>query len=189
MSAAGAESMGDVYAGALAEAAEAKGSLAEVGEEMASFATTWRRQKDVRDFFLSGAVQKDAKEKAIESAFRGKASETIANFLQVMLRRDRLWLVPEVADALQRILDRRGNRVPVTIVTATPLASDQVQAIAARLRASIGKEPVMTQEVRPALLGGAVLRVGDVVADGSVRRRLIELRDQIVHSAESAVSA
>jgi F-type H+-transporting ATPase subunit delta len=181
--------MGDVYATALAEAAEAKGALAEVGEEMASFAGTWRQRKDVRDFFLSGAVQRDAKERAIEAAFRGKASDLIANFLQVLLRRDRLWLLPDVADALRKILDRRGNRVPVTIVTATPLAADQVAAIAARLRSSIGKEPVLTQEVKPALLGGAVLRVGDVVADASVRRRLSELRAQIVSSAEAAVSA
>jgi F-type H+-transporting ATPase subunit delta len=189
VSASGAESMGEVYAGALAQAAEEKGQLVAVGEEMAAFAKVWDERKDVRDFFLSGAVQKDAKKKALEKSLRGKASDLLADFLQVLLHRDRLWLLEPVAESMRRILDRRGNRVPVTITTATPLAPEQVDAIVARLRASLGKEPVVTQEVKPGLIGGAVLRVGDVVADGSVRRKLSELRSRIVRSAESAVSA
>ena len=189
MSASGSESMGEVYATALAEAAEEKRALEDVGEEVASFAKTWAERRDVRNFFLSGAIQKDAKEKAIESALRGRASDLFTDFLQVLLHRNRLWLLPDAADAFRKILDRRGNRVPVTITTATPLAPEELQAISARLRAAIGKEPMVTQDVKPALLGGAILRVGDVVADGSVRRKLQELRSRIVRSAESAVKA
>jgi F-type H+-transporting ATPase subunit delta len=189
MSASGAESMGEVYATALAEAALEKGALEDVGEEMASFAKTWDERRDVRNFFLSGAIQKDAKQKAVEAAFRGKASDLFADFLQVLLHRGRLWLLPDAADAFRKILDRRGNRVPVTITTATPLSADQLQAITLRLRAAIGKEPMVTQEVKPALVGGAILRVGDVVADGSVRKKLSELRSRIVRSVETVVQA
>ena len=188
MSAAGAESMGDVYASALAEAAEGAGVLREVGEQTEAFAKAWHENKRTRDFFLSGSVQREEKEQAIEKALRGNAQDLMVNFLQVLLHRDRLWMLPSVAGALTKILDRRANRVPVTITTATALPADQVASIVARLRASIGKDPVVTQEVKPALLGGAVLRVGDVVADGSVRHKLVELRSRIARSAESAVT-
>jgi len=180
--------MGVVYATALAEAAEAAGVLPAVGEETEAFAKAWRENKNTRDFFLSGAVQRHEKEQAIEKAMRGRAQDLMVNFLQILLWRDRLWLLPEIGGALTKILDRRGNRVPVRITTATPLPPDQVASIVTRLRASLGKEPIVAQEVNPSLLGGAVLRVGDVVADGSVRRKLVELRSRIVRSAESAVT-
>ena len=189
MSARGDETQGGIYAEALAEAAEERGVLAAVGEELGAFAAVWDGRAEVRAFFLSGAVRREAKHAALDATFRGRASDLFADFLHVLLRRGRMWLVPDAADAFRKILDTRLGRVRVTLSTAAPLAPEELQAISARLRAAIGKEPMVTQEVKPALLGGAILRVGDVVADGSVRRKLQELRSRIVRSAESAVSA
>jgi F-type H+-transporting ATPase subunit delta len=175
----GTETLGAVYAHALAEAAEAKGALEPVGEELLAFAASWRAEPKVRTFFLSSAVKRDAKHAAIDRTFRGKASDLFADFLHVLLERQRLALLPEAADAYETVLDRRLGRVRVSLATATPLPPDAVEAVRARLEASLGKKPVLSHVVRPALLGGAVLRVGDVVADGSVRRRLVELRDRL----------
>jgi F-type H+-transporting ATPase subunit delta len=171
-----AASIGAVYAEALAGAADAKGALEPVGDELDAFATLWRKDADVRTFFLSGAIPAEAKRKAIAVLTHARASETFTGFLSVLARRNRLWLVPAVADAYRRILDVRTNRVPVTLSTAAPVSPADLDAWRARLRASLGKEPVLVHEVKPALIGGAVLRVGDTVADGSVRRRLVELR-------------
>src|SRR5207253_11251153 len=90
--------------------------------------------------------------------------------------------------AFRAILDRKLGRVPVTLSTAAPLAPGQLERISARLKAALGKEPVMAHEVRPALLGGAVLRVGDVVADGSVRRSLADLRARIERAGALTVA-
>ena len=65
----------------------------------------------------------------------------------------------------------------------------ETAAFTERLRAAIGKEPVLTHHVRPGLIGGAVLRVGDVVADGSVRRRLTELTSRIRLAGDHALAA
>jgi F-type H+-transporting ATPase subunit delta len=167
--------MGGVYAHALAGAAEAKGLLAEAGDQLAAFDALWRRDAQVRAFFLSGAVARAAKERAVESAFRGRASDVFADFLRVLLARNRLWLLPDVAVGYAALLDKRLGRVRVTITTAAPASAAEVAAWRDRLAAATGKQPIVEHLVRPALVGGAVIRVGDVVADGSVRRRLVEI--------------
>lgn len=168
--------LSSVYAEALAAAAEARGELPLVGEELAGFAAAWRRHGDLRAFFLSGAVSREAKRRALERVAAGRTSATFADFLQVLLRRTRLFLLPEVAQAFAALLDRRLNRVPVLLTTAAPMADADLDAWRGRLRDALRKDPILTHEVRPALIGGAVLRVGDLVADGSVRRRLADLR-------------
>ncbi|MFO0932789.1 MAG: ATP synthase F1 subunit delta [Planctomycetota bacterium] len=172
-----------VYADALAGAADARGLLAQVGEELEGFAALWSRDADVRNFFLSGAIGRDAKAKALDAVTVGKTSETFSSFLQVLLQRARLWALPETAGAYRKILDRRLGRVPVALATAAPVSPADLEAWRARLAAALGKEPVLTHEVKPALIGGAVLRVGDTVADGSVRRRLLDLRSRFAKAA------
>jgi F-type H+-transporting ATPase subunit delta len=172
-----------VYADALAGAAEARGLLAQVGEELEGFAAVWGREAHVRNFFLSGAIGRDAKAKALDAVTVGTTSETFGSFLRVLLHRSRLWALPETAEAYRKLLDRRLGRVPVVLSTASPVAPADLEAWRVRLAAALGKEPVITHEVKPALIGGAVLRVGDTVADGSVRRRLVDLRSRFAKAA------
>jgi len=179
VSARGTESLSIVYAEALAEAAEAQGLLEEVGRDLGAFAAQWRAGRELEAFFMSGAIRRDEKGRALEAVFRTRTPKVFADFLQVLLKRNRMWLLPRASDAYGRILDRKLGRVPVTVVTAAPVSEADLEGWRVRIRASIGKEPVLSHEVRPALIGGAVLRVGDTVADGSVRRRLSELRARI----------
>ncbi len=189
MSGARGEPLGAVYAEALAQAAQARGSLVEVAAEVADTARAWEQDADFRTFFLSGAIHRTAKAKALDRVFRGRASDLTTDFLHVMLRRGRLRFLPDVAAAMGRLLDVRLGRMPVTLETAVEVGAEDLEGLRARIRAAIGKEPVLKPRVRPALIGGAVLRVGDVVADGSVRRRLADLRDRTILAARAAVAS
>ncbi len=179
MSARGTESLGTVYAEALAEAADAQGLLEEVGADLETFAAQWRTGRELEAFFRSGAIRRDEKSRALDAVFRSRTAKVFGDFLQVLLKRNRMWLLPRASDAYGKILDRKLGRVPVRVVTAAPVSDADLEGWRVRIRAAIGKEPVLSHEVRPALIGGAVIRVGDTVADGSVRRRLLELRARI----------
>jgi F-type H+-transporting ATPase subunit delta len=181
--------MGAVYAQALAEAAEAKGLLVEAGAELAAFAASWRRESSVRAFFLSGAIPRPAKEGAVEHGFRGKASDVFVDFLRVLLARNRTWLVPHAADAYAKLLDQRLGRVHVTITTAAPVTPGDLEALGRKVKAATGLEPVLEHRVRPALVGGAVVRVGDFVADGSVRRHLKEIEARLRRAGRVAIAS
>ena len=179
MSTRGTEGLGAIYAEALAEAADAQGVLVGVGAELAAFAAQWRAHKTLRAFFLSGAIRRDAKAATIDRVFRGNASDLFADFLHVLLRRNRLFTLPDADTAFTKLLDARLGRVAVTITTAAPATEAELEGWTARLAAAIGKTPVLTHHVRPGIIGGAIVRVGDTVTDGSVRRRLVALRRRI----------
>jgi F-type H+-transporting ATPase subunit delta len=175
------------YAEALAAVAPGKDDATDVGERLAALASAWRRDRTISAFFLSGAVARDAKRGAIER-LRPTVGPLLSNFLRVLLRRNRLSLLPDVADAFERILDRRLGRVRVVLETATPPSDSDVASWRRRLAEAVRREPVLTHRVRPALIGGAVLRVGDVIADGSVRRRLADLRDRALRASRERSS-
>jgi F-type H+-transporting ATPase subunit delta len=76
--------------------------------------------------------------------------------------------------------DKLRNRIPVRLSTATPLTPTSLEQIAQRLRAKLGGEPIFQQETDPSLIGGAVLRIGDTVYDGSIANQLHNLRQQML---------
>jgi F-type H+-transporting ATPase subunit delta len=72
------------------------------------------------------------------------------------------------------------------VTSAVPLPDDQREQLRQELRAKYNKEPVLTTQVNPALLGGVVIRVGDWIYDASVRTRLETLRKQLTERRSHA---
>ena len=68
----------------------------------------------------------------------------------------------------------RRNRIPIELTTAAPVNPEMARQIVERIRATLGGEPVFEQKIDPELIGGAVLRIGDIVYDGSIANQLRE---------------
>jgi F-type H+-transporting ATPase subunit delta len=179
-----------IYAEALAAAAEAKGLLDQVGEELKALsAGRGTAGSLVAAFFGSSAVRREQKAAKIEAAFRGRTSDLFVDFLLVLLRRNRLGLVEDVHAAYGAILDRRGAKVRVTLTTAADVGPGDLDAWTARMRPLLGgREPVVRHRTDPALIAGMVLRTGDWVADGSARRVLKELRERLARAGRAPLA-
>ena len=110
----------------------------------------------------------------------GSLSGGVQNFLQVMADNHRLPLLPAVHEQFQALKANLQRTIDVDVVTAAPLS----EALRARLTAALGKR--LGRDVRvavtidPTLLGGAVIRAGDTVIDGSLRGRLNKLADALL---------
>lgn len=170
------------YAEALFQASEAAGGLdaaREAGDALTAIAEAWKEDRRLRGFFLSSDVGGSEKRAALD-LLGARLPRLTANFLRLVLQKGRLALLPDVAHALAARLDQRLGRVPVSVITAVPMPADKMALWTERLRAAVGREPVVKNVVRPELVGGAVVRIGDTVADGSVRRRLADLARRIV---------
>ena len=95
-----------------------------------------------------------------------------ANFLKLLIENDRLSLMPEIADRFERLKDAAENTVDVTITSATALGDGEVSQITQALKSRLGREVNVTTTTNEDLIGGAVIRAGDFVIDGSVRSQL-----------------
>ena len=106
-----------------------------------------------------------------DSVFAG-GSQHGTNFLKLLLENGRVVALPEMADQFEALKAKVENSVDAVITSAAPLSEAQENKIAATLRERLGREVRISTEVDENLIGGAVIRAGDVVIDGSLRARL-----------------
>ena len=113
------------------------------------------------------------------SVFAG-GSRQGTNFLKLLLEYDRVVVLPEIADHFETLKARVENSIDVTVRSATELSEAQKSDIVAALKKRFGREVVLETEIDENLIGGAVIRAGDVVIDGSLQARLQGLANALV---------
>lgn len=124
---------------------------------------------------MSPRVTKAAKAKLIAAALP-KAPAEFVRFLQAVVKRGRQGLLRDIADEYLKLVDIKMDRVRARVVLARKADEAEQKAIAAALSKALGKTAIATYGVDPELLGGASIRVGDRVFDGTVKRRMQTLR-------------
>jgi F-type H+-transporting ATPase subunit delta len=128
----------------------------------------------------SPRVSKTAKSQILERALKGEAPREFVRFLQAVVRRGRQGLLPEIAQEYQVLLDQKLNRVHAGVTLSDePDARTQKQVVE-RLTKALGREVRAYFRSDPKILGGVVVRVGDRIFDGSVRRRLTALQRRML---------
>lgn len=133
----------------------------------------------------SPRVAKATKAALLARALSGVAPVEFVRFLQAVVRRGRQGLLAEIALEYQRLLDVKLNRVHAGVtLAATPDARLETQ-IVERLTDALGREVRAHFRTDRAILGGVVVRVGDRVFDGSLRRRVATLRRQLLAGDEA----
>jgi F-type H+-transporting ATPase subunit delta len=94
------------------------------------------------------------------------------NFVQTLAENRRLAYLPEISTLFDELKDEAEGVIDVTVTSAAPLDKAQREALAAALQRRLKRQVRLHTETDPSLIGGAVLRAGDLVIDGSVRSRL-----------------
>lgn len=94
------------------------------------------------------------------------------NFLKLLADNRRLGFLPEIARRFQVLKDEAEGLVDVQVTTAAPVAGNELHEITAALEKRFGRKVRVHASVDPALIGGAVVRAGDLVIDGSLKSRL-----------------
>jgi F-type H+-transporting ATPase subunit delta len=94
-------------------------------------------------------------------------------------------LIPEIASEYRLLIDESENRVHATVTVAIEPTQPERDALARQLSRLLGKRVVPHISLNPAILGGVIVKVGDTVMDGSVRRRLAVLKQRMLMTARS----
>ena len=110
---------------------------------------------------------------------KDRFDDSFTNFLKVLITNGRLELMPEIALQYEQYRRESEQRIRVEVVSAKPMEDAETGKLAERLKARFGREVDMHVEVDESLIGGAVIRAGDKVIDGSVRGRLEQLGRRI----------
>jgi F-type H+-transporting ATPase subunit delta len=128
----------------------------------------------------SPRVSKGAKAKILARALEGEVPPEFVRFLQAVVRRGRQGLLPEIAQEYQALLDEKLNRVHAGVTLAEEADARTQKQVVERLTKALGREVRAFFRSDPRILGGVVVRVGDRIFDGSVRRRLTALQRRML---------
>jgi F-type H+-transporting ATPase subunit delta len=162
------------YAEALFAAGEKYGELID------AVAGAVQADQRIATVLESPRVSKTAKAQILEKALKGEAPKEFVRFLQAVVRRGRQGLLAEIAQEYLVLLDTKLNRVHAGVTLADePDARTQKQVVD-RLTKALGREVRAFFRSDPKILGGVVVRVGDRIYDGSVRRRLTALQRRML---------
>jgi F-type H+-transporting ATPase subunit delta len=168
------------YANALADIALAQGAAEPAAKQLADFGAAYAESAELRNFLASPAVGREAKHGVIEKILaRLGASKIIRNFLFVIVDHRRTVIVPEMVARFQEVVRQRQGIADAEVRSAVELSAAQKAEVAQMLARLTGKRVETKYALDAALLGGAVVRIGDTVYDGSLRHRLDEMRTRL----------
>ena len=168
------------YANALADVVLPQGAAEPTRKQLADFEAAYAESAELRNFMASPAVPREAKHGVIEKLVaRLGASRIIRNFLFVVVDNQRTHLLPEIEASFEQVLRQRQGVAEAEVSSAAPLNDKQKTALLRNLESVTGKKIQTNYSLNPELLGGAVVRVGDTIYDGSVRNQLNRLRERL----------
>ncbi len=136
--------------------------------------------KALRNFLEAPQVSAGEKNVVLGKALSDKAPRPFVLFVQKLVSNRRQMLLPEIAVEYHNLLDAAAGRVHARVTVAREYDDAAREALKAALTTALKKTVVAHVSVDPRILGGVVVRVGDTVMDGSVKRRLSKLRDTLL---------
>lgn len=173
------ETIAGNYAEALFSLGEKSGRSAEYAELLDAVAGAVEASPRVAAVLMSPKIPRDVKIRLLTGAV-AKAPQEFRLFLAAVVKRGRQGLLSLIATEYMSLLDLKLNRIRAGITLAREPNEQLRQQITRSLEARLGKEVVPTWMVDPDILGGVIVRLGDRVLDGSVKRRITRLRRQLV---------
>jgi F-type H+-transporting ATPase subunit delta len=168
------------YARALLDVVIKEGNPEQVEEELATLAGLFAGSSELQKALANPAVPVPAKRKVVESIVsRTQPTPALGKLLLMLADRDRLTLIPELAEVYRERLMEHRQVIRAEVTTAVPISADRVAQFEKRIAAATGRRVTMTASVDPSLIGGAVARVGSIVYDGSIATQLSKMRERL----------
>ncbi len=174
------------YAQALFEVANEAGTLDSWSEALAA-ASDLMADGQVVTFLRDPALDDPKRLEFLKGLFDkagisvlGGADAKGMNFLRVLVDNGRVNVLPEIAEQYEALKAQVQNTVDVTVTSATPVSDDRLKAISAALEKRLGRDVNIATEIDETLIGGAVIKAGDIVIDGSMRARLAGLTNALI---------
>jgi F-type H+-transporting ATPase subunit delta len=146
--------------------------------EMMALKEVLRLNPDFEKFLLSLQFTLTEKHTMIERVLGESFSSDVKNFIRLLLEKERIDCLNDILEYV-RITHSYGDRVEAVLKTTYPLDLDVIEGLKQKLETKVGKKINLYIDLDPDLLGGIYVRVGNRVFDGSVRKRLEDLRAKL----------
>ncbi len=171
-----------VYAQSLLELAQEKGDPDVIRQELDSLKSVFIAYPGFLIFFQSPRISQKQKMQLLDQSFSSYYDKFLINLLKLLIRKRREGQILNIIEAYQSLLDDKNNRMHIWLKTALEADEAFITQIEKIITEKFSKKAIVHNEVDESIIGGLLLRVGDYVADISVRNELEKIRQRIISS-------
>jgi F-type H+-transporting ATPase subunit delta len=164
------------YAQALLNIAQAEGVLSTVTSQMSAFTNAMTTSPELASALTDQFIPVERRQSVVQNLLGDKAHPVTTNLLAMIVGAGRAKDLHSIVSALQGAAASEEGKVAGEVRSASPLSADQQDRITAAVSKRLGKTVSLTFLVDPSVVGGVITKVGDTVIDGTVRRRIEQLK-------------
>lgn len=168
------------YARAIFELAQAE-STQDKWTEVLALLSVIVENADMREALDSPKLSAEQKAELLIDVCNGELSDENRNAIKLLAENGRLGLLPEIANLYEAFRAEAESKLEATVTSAFPLTDAQQTAIAEALKKKLGCDITLVTQTDESLIGGVVIRAGDLVIDGSTQARLSALSQSLSH--------
>ena len=170
------------YAETLLILAKKDGQQEQWGTLIDAIGVAMREDRTLKTFLESPKIAASQKIEILAKALGERVPPLFLRFLETVVAKRRQMLIPVIASEYRALIDESEDRVHANVTVAREPAEGEKDALAKQLSRVLGKRVVPHISLNPAILGGLIVKIGDTVMDGSVRRRLATLRSRMLET-------
>lgn len=168
----------NVYARALFESARDANTLEATAADLESFAVAMEASRELTAVMYNPRIDTDTKKKVVAQLTEG-GDRIFVNGINLLIDKRHSDLLFDLNEQYQRLLKKEQNVVEVEVTSAVDLPEETVAGIRRRIEESTGKKVEIKMTVREDIIGGLILRFGDVIVDSSLQAKLEQLRSRL----------
>lgn len=169
------DTLATIYARSLYELAEESGGrdmVLELADELEQVIELLASEHSLDALFSSPVIDTDRRSTTIRTIFELRVTDLLLRFMLILNANGRLGHLGLIQVAYDQLVQDAFGRIEVDVITASPIDEATLARIGERIKAAMGKDPVLHPSTSPAIIGGIQLRIGDELLDGSVATKL-----------------
>ncbi len=167
------------YANALFELALEEQLIDQILAEYEFVANSYDEFPEFLNIINSPKVSADDKKKIIDDIYGTQVSELLTNFLKLLIDKKRSDVMVEVYGDYKKLVEAQKGLVVAKVESVIPLEANEIKNLEAKLNQVTGKTVTVNNVINPDIMGGLVVKVGDKVIDGSIKRKLENLKHEL----------
>ena len=176
------QEIAEVYARSLFEVAQEHDALDEIHEQLGEFADELSGNRELQVFFFSPYFSSEEKKDGVAKVIEG-GNEYFVRFLELLAEKHRVPALFRIRREFDELWAEEHRLLEVSVTSAVELDEETVKGIGNKIEEQTGRRVELSANVDPDVIGGLVIRVGNMVLDASVRNRLERLRRQVAAAA------
>jgi F-type H+-transporting ATPase subunit delta len=168
------------YAVALLQVAKEQKSVESIGSEIGTIRKVLESDLSLRKKLEQPRLKAQEKIETLQKTLGGKMSQTMENFLRLLILKKRIKILLEVAEKYESLCYEMQNKAVARVLTAMPMTPAQKEALSAKLKQTFGMTVDLREEVKPNLIGGMIVYLGDQRMDASLLGQLQKMKQRLI---------